>query len=209
MSNIDKHIQNKEDKLDALQSSLQQIQEQLLLLQQELRVEKQLAEAQKTIAGELTSKKAGIKKLMKDMCSCYPVEALDDVLQDLQEIKEEVAAEYEAHSVSDRFLNLDSATEEDAQQEDLSSYTLLPQALPDVTDDNTLLTPENLKQILEEVSDEILSKVQSMYGVSSRMKIRSNIYVALSKAGVTRAKLDSLLQLLTPATLAGSNGKSL
>ena len=71
MSNLDRHIQAKQNKLDSLEQTLKDIQLQLANLSQELRVEQQLAKAQETIKKEFAGVKSQVAKLVKDACSCF------------------------------------------------------------------------------------------------------------------------------------------
>lgn len=207
MSNLDKHLQAKSNRLNDLETTLRQIQEQLNLVQQELRVEAQLQKAQQTIKTEFETQKKAFKKLLKDACSCFDQEALDDFVSDLNEIATEVRDEYETHSVSDRFLNIEQAQAED-ELEALAAPMLVESGdLPPDGDDSIPLTSHHVEQLLDNLESNDLTRLQSILGLNTRLRAQKKIYQQIATLGITRAKLDSVLSLVHSfKQLSSSNG---
>jgi len=218
-SNLDKHLQAKQDKLTHLEETLKAIQLQLTNLNQELRVEQQLAKAQETIAKEFGAIKANLTKLVKDACSCYEPEALDDMLADISEIVEAVKAEYQDYQQSDRFLNQATSEIEDNEvsqvnppgpgSTSLSDMPLLASPLPTKDDDKTILTSAHILTLVDEMFlgiDE-LQRMQNALGIAGRFKTIKTLAIALSQANLTAAKFHKLVELLGlgGSSLGGNN----
>ena len=210
-SNLDKHLNAKQDKLSSLEQAIKDIQLQLASINQELRVQQQLAKAQETIAKEFGMVKASLTKLVKDACSCYEPEALDDMLLDLSEIVETVKSEYSSYQQSDRFLNQATSEIEDNEVNQvtppgpggmggtsLSDIPLIASPLPDKSDDQTILTSAHILTLINEMFlgiDEV-QRIQSALGIPGKFRKLDNLAIALSKANLTAAKFHSIIQLL-------------
>ena len=207
-SNLDKHLNAKQDKLSNLEQAIKDIQLQLASINQELRVQQQLAKAQESVAKEFTGIKASLTKLLKDSCSCYEPEALDDMLLDLSEIVETVKSEYSSYQQSDRFLNQATSEIEDNEVTppgpggmggtSLSDIPLIASPLPDKDDDQTILTSAHILTLINEMFlgiDEV-QRIQSALGIPGKFRKLDNLAIALSKANLTAAKFHSIIQLL-------------
>lgn len=213
-SNLNKHLEAKQDRLANLEETLKAIQLQLTALNQEWRVEQQLAKAQETIAKEFGTVKASLTKLLKDACSCYEPEALDDMLLDLGEIVESVKSEYQDYQLSDRFLNQATSEVEDNEVNEVNSpgpggnggnggtsltdMPLLASPLPARDDDQTILTPSHILTLVNSMGLDLseVQRIQNALGIAGRFRKIENLAIALSQANLTSAKFHSIIQLL-------------
>jgi len=211
MSNINKHLQQKEEKLSNLETAIKQIQEQLNSITQELRVESQLAKAQQQISSEWSSEKGKVKKLLKDACSCFEITSLDDFAQDVLEIVEEIKGDYHDYAQSDRFLNSETSAIEDEEIEVIpNNQPLIVGALPQDNDDQTELSSYQILQYFnrDELDVDDLTKLQTILDIPGRIKKPENIATAISKTLITRAKLFGIVQLIKSTKISKyfSNG---
>jgi hypothetical protein len=208
MSNINKHLQQKAEKLSSLEIAIKQIQEQLNSITQELRVESQLAKAQQQISSEWNTEKNKVKKLLKDSCSCFDVTALDDFAQDILEVVEEVKANYDDYQMSDRFLNADTSAIEDEEMETTPTTQPLVMAgsLPQDNDDQTQLSSYQVLQYInrDELDADDLAKLQAILNIPGRIKKPENVAAAISKTLITRAKLFGIVQLIKATKVSNS-----
>jgi hypothetical protein len=205
-SNLNKHLQAKQDRLNNLEETLKAIQLQLTNLNQELRVEQQLAKAQESIAKEFKTVKASLTKLLKDSCSCYEPEALDDMLLDISEIVESVKSEYQEYQLSDRFLNSETSDIEDTVETtdtetagtSLTNIPLLASPIPPRDDDKTILTTTHILSLIDFLFlgiDE-LQRIQSALGIPGKFRKIETLAMALSQASLTSAKFYSIVELM-------------
>ena len=218
MSNLNRHIQAKQDKLNQLESTLQTIQAQLAALAQELRVEQQLAKAQESIAKEFFAVKGQVAKIVKDACSCYEPEALDDMLLDITEVIQAVKDEYESYSQSDRFLDAEVATIEDSEISDTAEVTthpsdempLLAMPTPDKDNNTEIISGANILVYSRELGLDLeaLQRIQASLGIPGKYRKIENISTAISKASLTAVRFHSIAELIKPQSLAITNGKT-
>jgi hypothetical protein len=207
MSNINKHLQQKEEKLSNLETAIKQIQEQLNSITQELRVESQLAKAQQQISSEWSSEKGKVKKLLKDACSCFDITSLDDFAQDVLEIVEEVKGDYQDYAQSDRFLNSETSAIEDEEPAVIpNNQPLIVGALPQDDDDQNQLSSYQVLQYFnkDELDADDLAKLQAILNIPGRIKKPENIATAISKTLITRAKLFGIVQLIKSTKISNS-----
>lgn len=203
-SNIDRHLNAKQDKLASLDQAIKDIQLQLTAINQQLRVEQQLAKAQESVAKEFKTIKGSLGKLLKDSCSCYDIDALDDFLLDLTEIVETVKSEYESYQQSDRFLNSETSYIEDAETADetagtsLSEIPLLASPVPPRDDNETILTSSHILILVNEMFLGIddCQRIQGALGISGRYRKLETLAIALSQANLTSTKFHSIIDLL-------------
>ena len=202
-SNLDRHLNAKQDKLSNLEQAIKDIQTQLTAITQQLRIEQQLAKAQETIAKEFKTVKASLTKLLKDSCSCYEPDALDDMLADLTEIVETVKSEYESYQQSDRFLNSETSLMEDMEDTktagtSLSELPLLASPVPPREDNETILSPSHILSIIDSMFLGIneLQRIQGALGISGRYRKLETLAIALSQANLTSSKFYSIVDLL-------------
>lgn len=220
MSNLNRHIQAKQDKLTQLESTLQAIQAQLAALSQELRVEQQLSKAQESLAKEFNTVKGQVAKIVKDACSCYEPEALDDMLLDITEIIQTVKDEYESYSQSDRFLDAEVATIEDSEISDTevtshpsaNEMPLLAMATPDRNNDTDIITGANILLYSRELGLDFddLQRIQMSLGIPGKFRKIDNIAVAIAKANLTATRFYSIAELIIKPQnqIAMTNGKT-
>jgi len=202
-SNLDRHLNAKQDKLSNLEQAIKDIQTQLTAINQELRIEQQLAKAQETIAKEFKTNKASLTKLFKDSCSCYQIDALDDMLADISEIVETVKSEYASYQQSDRFLNSETSLMEDMEDAEtagtsLSEIPLLASPVPPREDNETILSPSHILSIIDSMFLGIneLQRIQGALGISGRYRKLETLAIALSQANLTSSKFYSIVDLL-------------
>lgn len=212
-SNLTKHLDAKQSKLTQLEQGLSQLQQQLNELQQQLRVENQLQKAQQSIANEFENQKKAFRKLLKDSCSCFEIEALKDFVEDLKSIQEEVESNYEELQFSDRFLNSEQAEVEDLEEEKIDTNIdslILSFSVPNENDDVTILDVNHLSYLLSELDSEQLARIQGLLGLSTRIKLKTKIYQQISELNLTRVKLNAIVELVSSfpsngLALIGSN----
>ena len=97
MSSLQKFI---DDQTQAVEQSLEAIadlQRQLNELNTQLRVQQQIGQAQKTANFEVEDWLKQGKKLMKDLCSVFPVEALEDLAQEVVEMSQDIRGRSGSH----------------------------------------------------------------------------------------------------------------
>jgi len=181
-SNIQKHLDQKQNQLTQLEETLKNIQEQLNLVQQQIRVESQIQKAQTTIFNEFKAHKQAIGKLLKDACSCFDVEAIDDFVEDIKQIAEDVKEEYDKHAQSDRFL---------AGSDDLEPDLDIP-TLPEI-----LAPTDEITTYLESVPEASLEVLKQMFKLT-RIKTLSRIVLALKQKGLTVDNLRAIIDNLAP-----------
>ena len=84
MTSLQNFIDNKGQDIEQGLAQIAELQKQLADLQQQLRIEQQLHQAQKTAENEVSKHLTSLKKLFKDLCGIYPVDAIDDLVEDIQ-----------------------------------------------------------------------------------------------------------------------------
>lgn len=201
-SNLNKHLEAKQNRLSELENGLNSLQQQVNELQQQLRVENQLQKAQQSVFKEFHAQKQAFKKLLKDACSCFDIDALKDFVEDLKSIQEDVEANYENLQNSDRFLNSEQAEAEDFEEKSdlqLKNFLLVSPAipLPNETDDLTTLNVNHVEQLLTDLSPEQLSRIQRLLNLNAKIKVKSKIYQQIAELNLTRVKLSAILSLLS------------
>lgn len=205
MGALEKHQRAKQQNLDSLNTALTQIQQQLLDLQQEIRIQGQLAKAQESLAKEFDKAKEGFKRLLRDSCACFDKSALDDMLEDLTTIVEETKADYDRFSESDRFVNMDTANEQDeTPQLQSAGFHILADASPSISkdipseDDDTIpLSEKNIETVLIVQPDEVLTKLKPIFGIDGRTKSIDKIASAIAIQKITHYRLRELISLLS------------
>ncbi len=105
MTSLQQFINNKAQDIQEAKNQISELQQQLNDLTQKLRGQEQLHQAQKSAETEVAKELNQLKKLFKDLCGIYPVEAIDNLVEDIQQMAEEVKVDYDQYAESGRFLN--------------------------------------------------------------------------------------------------------
>ena len=195
-------------------------------LRSQARVESQLHKAQESFTKEWTSSLKGMAKLFRDACSLYDTDTLDEMLNDLQDIVNEARENYDEFKNSSRFLNQTEAEDQDIdlweEKETPTDAKSLPMlvstSLPEVNDDETILTHFQVRTLLSDHPPTTLHKLRDSLSITRRLKNPESIFKAgakrcepaqFSKKGITHKKLLELIQLCESQNLllADLNGK--
>ena len=218
MSSLQKFI---DDQAQAVEQSLEAIadlQKQLNELNSQLRVQQQIGQAQKTANKEVEDWVKQGKKLMKDLCSIFPSEALQELAEEVVEMSQEVQDNYEEYQQSGRFLNGEEDEDEVTQtnEKDMKQIPMLVENLPHVDDDEQVLFDSQIEQIIQGKPPEIIEFIRQQFNVSGRIKKMSALTRKLAENQLTRKRLEQILtaaELTTGVTggtkmLMTSNGHS-
>lgn len=194
MTQLQSRNNNTASQIESISEQLAQMQQMIAQMQSEMRVLNQQHKAQETLSKEWNNTQKLVTKQFKDACSVYGTpEAIDDMIADLQAVAEEVKSNFDEFAQSDRFLNQETAQEEDAVEEVITTIAL-PSALPSKDDDITILTADNITTILTPLSDETLRQLKTMFNVSLKLQKASSIAPHIAKANVTHSKLSRLIK---------------
>ncbi len=200
MSSLNQFIQEQEQNVNQLNQTLLNLQQQLNDLQTQIRVQEQVHQAQKTANKEVEDWLKQGKKLMRDLCSVFPTEALEDLAQEVVEMSQEVQDNYTEYQQSGRFLNgeeeEDEVTETDGK--DMKDIPMLVENLPDVDDDEQVLFDSQIEAIISNKPTEIIEFIRQQFNVSGRIKRMSALTRKLAESKLTRKRLE---QILTAAEL--------
>lgn len=184
--------------LEDLSAQVQAIQEQLNLLNQEIRVSNQRHKAQESLAKEWQASLTAMTKIFKDACSVYgdPV-ALQDMVQDVQATVATVTTDFDKYAQSDRFLNQETAQDQDEDENTLSSPQPLElvESLPDENDDEIILSESQLTRILRDEPDEIVHNLRDLAKLNGNLKRRKSIIKAIADRNITYLKLSKAIEL--------------
>ena len=192
------HQQQQEANL-ALGQQIEALAQQLKDLQQMFRVQENLAKSQQTFNHQFEKQIKGLISLLKDACSLYPVEALDNLKSELNEIFDEVKEDYENLSKSDRFLNAtDDEIEDNIIQLKADAPELLAieenKELPPEDDDRQLLTPEQVEKVIEALPSKVINQIKSTLNIHGKIKDLGKISEQIAKIPVTHKKLLSFIK---------------
>lgn len=118
MTSLINRNQNTTTQIDSINNAISQLQEQLKTLTGEVRVLNQQHKAQENLTKEWKKTCNQVKALFKDACSVYgDPDALDDMIEDLQDSVNDIKANFDDYQNSDRYLNQDTAEIEDLDDE--------------------------------------------------------------------------------------------
>lgn len=185
---------NTANQIDSLSHQFAEMQKMMQQMQGEIRALSQQHKAQETLSKEWGTTQKLVMKQFKDACSVYGTpEAIDDMINDLQQVAEEVKDNFDEFAQSDRFLNQETAEVEDTAEEVITTIAL-PSALPDEDDDITILTVDNVTTILTPLSDETLRQLKTMFNVSLKLQKASSIAPHIAKSNITHSKLSRLIK---------------
>ena len=195
MTSLQNYITTKEQEINESLAQVAERQRQLQDLQQKLRIEQQLHQAQKTAETEVSKQFNNLKKLFKDLCGIYPVEAIDDLVQDIQEMAEEVRESYDEYAESGRFLNGSEGeeAENNSTLTEAKDFPMIAEALPDVEDDTTVLTSSQIEGLLNSKEDKIHNFLKRQLGISGKVKRLSVLAEKIAAQQLTRKRLEDLI----------------
>ncbi len=212
MSSLQKFIDNQAQAVEQSLEAIADLQQQLNELNSQLRVQQQIGQAQKTANKEVEDWLKQGKKLMKDLCSVFPVEALEDLAEEVVEMSQEVQANYSEYQQSGRFLN-GAEQKEQGTETNAKDLPILVENLPDVEDDEQVLFASQIEAIISNKPTEIIEFIRQQFNVSGRIKKMSALTRKLAENGLTRKRLEQILtaaELTTGVTgmrmLATTNG---
>lgn len=121
MTILQNRNQNTQAQIQGVNDAIAQLQEQLKNLSSEVRVLNQQHKAQENLSKEWNKQLESVKRLLKDSCSVYgDKEALQDMLEDVQELVLSVEDNFDEYAQSDRYLNQETADIEDELDPQLS-----------------------------------------------------------------------------------------
>lgn len=215
MTSLQQFIDAKGQEIEQSLTQISSLQQQLNDLQQKLRVEQQLHQAQKTSEVEVSKHLNGLRKLFKDLCGIYPVEAIDNLVEEITEMAEEVKGSYDQYAQSGRFLKGEDDEETDYQSiTDAKDLPIIVESLPNENDDQTILSASQVERIIINKGEETHNFLKQQLGISGRVKRISVLAQKISENQLTRKRLEQFLQAaeltsnLRPLSLNGSSNNA-
>jgi hypothetical protein len=195
MTQLNQRNQSTASAISAVNEQLAQMQQMMLNLQSEVRQLSQQHKAQESLTKEWNSTQKTIEKQFKDACSVYgSPDAIDDMISDIVEVAEKVKENFDEYSVSDRFLNQETAEIEDESITDNVIPMIAESAiLPSKDDNTTILTSKQIEQILSPLSEETLKQLKGMFNISNKITRLNSTAIAMAKHGLTHSKLSRLI----------------
>ncbi|MGB5769616.1 MAG: hypothetical protein WBM32_07065 [Crocosphaera sp.] len=194
MSSLQKFIDNQTQAVEQSLEMIADLQQQLNELTTQLRVQQQIGQAQKSANFEVEDWLKQGKKLMKDLCSIFPAEALEDLAQEVVEMSKEVQDNYSEYQQSARFLTGAEEEEEEVTDTDAKELTILVENLPDIDDDEQVLFASQIEQIIQGKPPEIVEFIRQQFNVSGRIKKMSALTRKLAENRLTRKRLEQIIQ---------------
>ncbi len=213
MTSLQHFIDDKGQEIEENLAQISELQKQLNDLQQQVRVQQQLHQAQKTSEVEVSQTLNQLKKLFKDLCGIYPVSAIDNLVEEIQEIAEQVKESYDEYADSGRFLQgvEESETEAQSSLTDASDLPLIAEALlPDEDDDETILSPSQVSTIITHKPD-THNFLKQQLGISRKVKRLSVLASKIAEHQLTRKRLEQFLkaaELTSSVRTLSLNGSS-
>lgn len=191
---------NTDDQIKALNEQFIQMQQALADMQTQMRLLNQQHKAQETFTKEWeNSIKKNLIKAFKDSCSVYGTpEVIDELLEELKKEGEEIKKDFETYAESDRYLNQVTAEIEDEQDEPevIEATPVLTSTMPDKEDNETILIPEQIKNVIEGLDVEILNQLKRTFDISNKISKVSTIATALAKKQLTYYRLRKIIDNL-------------
>lgn len=210
MSSLQQYIEQNSAQINESLAAIASLQKQLAELNQQVRIQQQLNQAQKTASKEVDAWLAQGKKLLKDLCSVYPAEAISDLVSDVQAMASEVQEQYDNYAQSTRFLSGAEDDEEQQSQPQASELPLIVEALPAEDNDVLPLSASQVERIIEDWDEPTLEFVKQQLGIN-RVKRKNAIAVKIAEISVTHKALRNLLdaaQLTASLRQPVLNGKN-
>ncbi|MDJ0598140.1 MAG: hypothetical protein QNJ37_04790 [Crocosphaera sp.] len=193
MKTLQQYHQQQQEQNQQLGLQIEALAQQLRDLQQQFRVQETIAKNQQTFNQQFEKQVSGLKSLLKDACSLYPVETLDSIKEELNQVIDEVKENYEQLSQSDRFLNAPDEKDDEVISLPLSEPLQIAETLPSENDDEIELTPSQVEIIIEPLSEEVISQIKTMLKIHGKVKDLSKIADHISKIPITHKRLKEFI----------------
>lgn len=197
MSQLTKYIDSQNKVILDNENQIMELQQALEDSKQKLKLEKVLLKGREIALSEIKTNYNSLTSLLRDICSVLPIESLDLIKEELVEIIDSTKQEYERYSQSDRFLNIETKSVEDA---DLNLFSQKV-SLPATDDTKTLLTAKQLESIISELAEDVLEELKGIYEIDGRIKKLDSLAISFSEKQITMVQLKddiaTVQQLLT------------
>lgn len=192
MTKLSLYVDNQLATISNTEVEIKNLQQSLEDTKLQLRNEKILLKGRETALVEIKNSYNNLTSLLRDVCSVLPVESLDTILEEITEIVESVKVEYSKYSMSDRFLNVETKTVEDA---DLKVTSFV--SLPPVSDDKIVLTIEQLQMVLNDVEEDVLEIVKNLYNIPLRIKRLDSLALSFFEKQLTMSQFNESIVTAT------------
>lgn len=191
---------NTDNQIKQLNEQFVQLQQTLADMQTQMRQLNQQHKAQETFTKEwVNSIKKGVIKAFKDSCSVYGTpDVIDDLVEEIIQEAEQVQADFENYAESDRYLNQVTAEIEDEQDEPevIEPIAVLTASMPEETDNETILTSDQVETIIKPLNEDIMSQLKKTFDLSNKISKISTIANALAKKSLTHYRLRKIIDNL-------------
>ncbi len=184
--------QQQQESNQQLGLQIEALAQQIKDLQQQFRVQETIAKNQQTFNQQFEKQVKGLASLLKDACSLYPVEMLDGIKDELNDIVDEVKKDYDELSQSDRFLN--APEEDNVIPLEPSEVLQIEPELPPEDDDTQNLTPNQVEMVMEELSEDVVNNLRVWSGLNGNTKTLSKIATKLASISITHKQLRALIE---------------
>ncbi|MEA5536888.1 hypothetical protein VB691_23075, partial [Crocosphaera sp. XPORK-15E] len=135
-----------------------------------------------------------LRKLFKDLCGIYPIEAIDNLVEEITEMVEEVKESYDQYAQLGRFLKGEDDEETDYQSiTDTKDLPIILESLPNENDDQTILSVSQVERIIINKGEETHNFLKQQLGISGRVKRISVLAQKISENQLTRKRLEQFL----------------
>lgn len=198
---LQNYIENQAERIESSLLSIAQIQKQLSELEHEVRVSQQINTAQKSAKKEVDEWLKKGEKLLKDMCSVFPKEALQDMVVAIQEMSDSISINYEEYQQSQRFLKGDVAQSpvSSSPEPEMVILEALPpipveESMPDVSDDTISLNQHQIEYVLQTVDSDVLAELKTRCNLNRINKL-STLASRLSERPLTYHQLNTMLKV--------------
>lgn len=195
MQTLQQFHQQQQDQNQQLGVQIEALAQQLKDLQQQFRVQEAIAKNQQVFNQQFEKQIKGLKSLLKDACSLYPIEMLDGVKEELNGVIDEVKEDYDNLSQSDRFLNSpEEEVEDNIVQLESSQPLQIVETLPPEDDDEINLTASQVEVVITHLNDDLITAIKSSLKIDGRIKDLSKIADVIAKIPVTHKKLKKFIE---------------
>lgn len=191
MTQLQSRNQNTANSIDSLSQKLEEMQRMFAEMQGELRVLSQQHKAQETLSKEWNKTTETVEKQFKDACSVYgSAEAIDDMVADIQTKAEAVKANFDDYSSSDRYLNQETAKQEDVV---INAPLLIAVDEIDYNDDVKILSSQQIVTVLNGYSQDTVYRFRDAMEISKAVKKYESLAQNLIERQFTAMKLTQIL----------------
>lgn len=206
MSNLQSRNNVTIDTLSQIQGSIEELKIQLEQLNQKFTDATKLANAQANLTKQWKESIEPLKALLKKACAVYgDADVLAEMVGDIQEMADEVANNFDAHKEEENEF-LDGVKDKQPEpnivalpdkQNDDAVLISIEESMPDVSDNETLLSENNALKLIEHLDKSILKKLALLNDLGNVSTAKS-IAKKLAEIGVTRYHLEQDLERLNP-----------